>query len=183
MKTREMTTKLARVGAIILLAVGLMASTAMAQDKHDAGSRPSGFYIGVEMAAGTLEPISGTTYGNTLVLNYYNENETRCLTVSLDYSTAQFIPDSFIVTGGSWSLVVFRDGIYQGTIYGKVLSGNVLISSNNNGDPTQLTDANVQSTGGMGAFEGKAFKDLSGAFSATTDLRSSGAKGNMALNF
>lgn len=177
MKTREMTTKLARVGAIILLAVGLMASTAMAQE------RPIGYYVGVEMATGTPEPINGSVYGNTLVLNHFNENETRCLTVSIDYSTPQFVPDSFIVMGGSWSLVVIRDGVYQGTIYGKVLSGNVLISSNKDGDPVQLTDINLQTSGGMGEFEGKAFKDLSGVFSATTNLRSSAAKGNITVNF
>lgn len=184
MKTREMTTTkvLTRMAAILMLAVGLMTSAAMAQSNERGEFRPIGYYVGVETAAGTLEPTSGTTYGNTLVMNGFGEWDTHCLTVSLDYSITQFVPDSFIVTGGSWSLVVFRDKVYVGTIYGKVLSGNVLLSANNNGDPIQLTQINLQTTGGLGEFEGKEIKDHSGVFDGTTDLRSNSAEGRLEIS-
>lgn len=184
MKTREMTTikLVTRMAAILMLAVGLMTSTAMAQDKERDGFRPIGYYIGVETSAGTLEPTSGTTYGNTIVMSSFGEWDTHALTVSVDYSTSQFVPDSYIVTGGTWSMVILQNNVYAGTVYGKVMSGSVFVSSNNNGDPIQLMQVNLQATGGLGVFEGKEIKNFSGSFIGTTDLRSSSAEGNVHFN-
>ena len=183
MKSRYITTPLTRMAAIMILAVGLMTSSAMAQNKHGAGFAPVGFYTGVEAAAGTLEPTTGNHYGNTLVMNSYGEWETYCLTVSIDYSITQFVPNSYIVTGGSWSLVVFRDGVYAGTLYGTVPSGNVLVSTNSSSDSIKLTQINLLTTGGLGAFNNKEFRDINGVMNATTDIRSSEAAGNVALSF
>jgi hypothetical protein len=185
MKTRENTTltTLARMAAVLILAVGLMTSTAMAQNKSNANAKPIGYYTGVETAAGTLESITGNHYGNTFVLNSYGEWDTHLLSVSLDYSTTQFVPDNFIVTGGSWSMVIIQAGGYAGTIYGKVLGGNVLITTNSTGDTTQSTQINLISTGGLGVFDGKSYRDLTGSISATTDLRTSLMQGNVVLSF
>ena len=174
---------LTRMAGILLLAVGFMTSAVMAQDNQSKDFRPIGYYIGVETAAGTLEPTSGIHFGDTVVMNSFSEWETYCLTVSVDYSTTQFVPDSYIVTGGSWSLVVFRENVYAGTLYGEIPSGNVLISTNSNGGQIQLTQLNLKSTGGLGAFDGKKSKDISGVYSTTTDLRSSHAEGNVAFSF
>jgi len=41
----------------------------------------------------------------------------------------------FPVTGGSWSLVVFRDNVYAGTLFGKVSGGAIDAVTNRNGEP------------------------------------------------
>ena len=183
MKNRNMTTAMIRTAAILIFAVGSMTSAVFAQNKDDARFRPVAYYTGVESAAGTLEPTTGSLYGNTVVLNHFNEGTTQCLSISVDYSTLQFVPDSFIVTGGSWSLVVIRNGIYVGTIYGDIPSGSVLVSTNSNGDSVQLTQANLRSTGGLGEFAGKAFKGLNGVVSSTVEMRTNQAKADVAIDF
>lgn len=184
MKTRNMTTTklVARMAAIMLLAVGFMASSAIAQDKDRPTFRPIGYYVGVEASEGTLEAASGNTYGNTIVLNSFGEWDTNSLTVSLNYSTNQFVPENFIVTGGTWSMVVTQNNVYAGTIYGKVMAGNVQLSTNNNGDSIQITQIMLQATGGLGVFEGKEIKGRSGSFDVTTDLRSRQSEGNVQFN-
>ena len=155
----------------------------MAQDLKDGEIRPIGYYIGVESTEGTLDPATGIHYGNTVVLNSISEWNTSSLTVSVDYSTNQFVPDNFIVTGGSWSLAIFQNGNYLGTVYGKVSSGTVRLATNAQGASIQLTEVNLQPTGGLAEYEGKKFEDITGAFTATTDLRSSHSEGNISFNF
>jgi hypothetical protein len=185
MKTQiTATTKtLIRLTAILILTVGLMTTAALAQNKDDGKFAPVGFYTGVQSAEGTLEPITGIRYGNTLVMNSFGEWETYCLTVSLDYATTQFVPNSFIITGGSWSLMVIRDNAYLGTVYGKVSGGDVLVSTNSNGEQIQVTQLNLQATGGLGAFTGKKVVNLSGIGTMTTDLRSGRLQGDVTFNF
>ena len=188
MKTQNMTTiqPLAKMVGILMLAVGLVTNTAMAQSKPLPILSPGGHYAGVESSPGTLEPSTGIRYGNTLVLNSFAKSETRHLTISLDYSIAQFVPNNFIVIGGSWSLVVFRDGAYFGTLYGNVASGNVLVQESNNTEPgylTQVTQVNLQGMGGLGEFEGEKAIYLGGACDVTTDLRKGQAEGIVNFNF
>ena len=185
MKARNITTTktLTSVVAILILAAGVLTSVAMSQDKGGVGFAPAGYYTGVESSAGTLEPISGVTFGNTVVLNSFGEWETYCLSVSLDYSTTQFVPNSFIATGGTWSLVVFREGVYFGTIYGTISSGNILVAENVNGDPIQLTQLQLRGTGGLGSFERNSVRDISGYLNTITDLRSKSVAGSVELNF
>jgi len=188
MKTQSVRTisSLAKMVAFLMLAVGLVTNTAMAQSKPGPTVSPGGHYAGVESSPGTLEPSTGIRYGNTLVLNNFAKSETRHLTISLDYATAQFVPNNFIVTGGSWSLVVFRDGAYFGTLYGNVASGNVLVQEGNNSEPgdlTQVTQVNLQGLGGLGEFEGKKAIYLGGSCDVTTDLRKGQAEGIANFNF
>lgn len=186
MKARNNTTTntLARVVAIVVLALGFMTSAVVAQEKSGDANRPDGYYHGVETSEGTLEAVTGNIFGNTVVMNYFNEDlETRCLTVSLDYATTQFVPNSFIVMGGSWSLVVISRGVYAGTIYGKILGGNVLVSENSIGRPIQSAQLNLQATGALGSFEGNKVAALSGFLDMTTDLRAKSAVGRVVLDF
>jgi hypothetical protein len=79
--------------------------------------------------------------------------------------------------------VIFRGGAYSGTVYGRILSGNVLVSTNSNGDPIQQTQANLEATGGLGVFEGRVIKGLNGVLNSTTELRSGQVQGNAEFNF
>lgn len=155
----------------------------MAQKGDSKGLAPVGIFTGQETAPGTVEPSSGMLYGNTFVLNSYGEWETHHLTISADYSINQFVPDTYGVTGGSWSLVVFRDGKYAGTLYGTVSGGNVLLITNSNGDPCKQTRIDLISTGGLGVFAGKEGEGIAGVHEAFTNVRSGETSGNTSFTF
>jgi len=140
---------------IFTLILVLGASTAIAQNMGGGGFAPPGFYTGTETSPGTYDPVSGMRWGQTFVLNSFGEWETYHLTVSIDYSTNQFVPNNFIVTSGNWNLVVVRDNAYAGTLYGNVSGGSVMLVTNSLGEIiTQQTQINLRSTGNMGIFAG-----------------------------
>ena len=179
--------QITKIATMLVLVVGLMTSAAFAQKKDGGGFAPVGFYTGFETASGTMEPTSGVNYGNTFVMNSHGEWETHHLTISVDYSVNQFVPNSFVVTGGSWSLVIFRDNTYTGTLYGKVSGGSVLLTTNNNGDPSKQTNMSLQATGGLGVFAGvftgRGSKEITVVYEASTNLRSGETSGNAVIVF
>lgn len=178
-----MTKQIAKIAMMLILAVGLTAGAAAAQNK-DGGFAPVGIYTGIETAAGTLDPFSATRYGDSFVLNSFGEWESHHLTVSLDHSTDQIVPNNFIVTGGTWSLIVIRDNQYAGTLYGKVSTGSVSLITDGNGEEvSKQVQINLSSTGGLGIFAGRKDETISGVYNATTDLRSKETQANVNFNF
>jgi hypothetical protein len=180
---KKMTKQLIKM-MMLVLAIGLTASAATAQVKNNGGFAPVGFYAGIETADGTLDQISAIRYGNNFVLNSFGEWETYHLMVSLDYTTNQIVPNNFIVTGGSWSLAIVRDNQYAGTLYGDVQTGSVNLTTNDNGETvSKQMQVNLRSIGGFGIFAGRAGKNISGAYNATTDLRSKETRGTTNFGF
>jgi hypothetical protein len=121
---KKMIKNIAKMAMMLVLAMILTAGAGVAQTKGGSLA-PVGLYTGLETNDGTFEPASATHYGNTFVLNSFGEWESYHLTVSLDYSMNTFVPNSWIARGGNWSLVVIRDNQYAGTLYGRVISGEV----------------------------------------------------------
>ncbi len=179
-----MTKQMTKIAMMMVLAIGLMASAVTAQNKDGGGVIPIGIYTGIETAEGTLEQISAIRYGNSFVLNSFGEWESHHLTVSVDYATNQFVPNNFIVTGGTWSMMVVRDNQYAGTLYGDVQSGSVNITTNANGEEvSKQVQVTLRSSGGLGMFAGKESENISGVYDAITDLRSKETNGNANFNF
>lgn len=169
---------------MLVLVIGLMASAATAQ-VDGGGFSPVGIYTGVETADGTCDPASGMCYGNTSVMNSYGEWETHHLTVSLNYVA---IPNhngsGSGITGGSWSLVVFRDNAYAGTLYGNVSDGAIVLVQNEKEEATsKQVQISLRSTGGLGIFSAKEYENLSGAYEARIDLRTKETSGSASFNF
>jgi len=162
-----------------------MVSAAAAQSRDSGnGLAPVGIYTGVETSPGICDAMSGMCHGNTFVLNSYGEWEIHHLTVSLNYSTNQFVPNNFIVSGGSWSLVIYRDNVYAGTLYGEVQTGSVRLITDGNGEETsKRVQASLLATGGLGMFAGKESENISGVYDATTNLRSSETTGSLYFPF
>jgi hypothetical protein len=176
--------QITKIAAMLVLVIGLMASAAMAQNKGDEGFAPVGIYTGMESAPGTLNLANSMCYGNSFVLVSFGEWETHHLTVSLNYSTNSFMANHYIVTGGSWSLVVIRDNQYAGTLYGKVETGSVQLMTDSDGkEVSKKVQAILLSTGGLGVFEGKHGENISGVYDMTTDLRSSQTTGSANFSF
>ncbi len=177
-----MTKQMTKIAMMMVLAIGLMASVATAQ--KSGGFAPVGIYTGIETDEGTPDPISAIRYGNSFVLNSFGEWETHHLTVSVDYATNQIVPNNFIVTGGTWSLVVMRDNQYAGTLYGDVQVGSVNLTTNANGEAvSKQVQVTLRSSGGLGIFAGRAGKNISGVYNTITDLRSNETNGNANFGF
>ena len=174
------------LASVIFLITGTTAAAAT-PNKSD-GFIPIGIYTGVETAAGTFDPLSGMYWGNSFALNSFGEWESAHLTVSVNYSTNQFNPGGgFIVTGGTWSLVVIRDSQYFGTINGEVSGGTIsLITDKEMGLViARQSQINLRATGGLGSFQPREIKDLNGVLKATTDFvgRSKETTGILPLAF
>ena len=173
---RQMT----EIAMMLILVFGLSASVAKAQIA-------SGFYTGAETAPGTCEPSTSVCYGNTYVLNSFGEWESSHLTVSLDYVGIPNRNGSGMgIVGGNWSLVVFRDNQYFGTLYGRVETGNIiLITDSPSGEEVskRQVQATLISTGGLGTVNGKEFENIRAELTAISDLRSGEAQGTADFNF
>lgn len=177
-----MTKQMTKIAMMMILAIGMMASAATAQNKG--GFAPVGIYTGVETSQGKCNLASAMCYGNTFVLTSYGEWETHHLTVSLNYSLNTFVPNNFLVTGGTWSLLVIRDNQAAGTLYGEIQNGSINIITDNNGEAvSKQVQAYLRSTGGLGIFAGKKGEDIGGVYSATTDSRSKETTGSAGFNF
>ena len=134
----------------------------------------NGSFTGVESSPGVCDMMIATCFGNTFVLNGFGENESRYLTVSLNYYNS--LPNGgngFSVLGGTWSLVVIRDNQYAGTLYGVVENGSIVFPETNPGSNEKITTVNLKTIGGLGVFDGRRSKKiLYYELRMTTDLMS-----------
>jgi len=182
--------QMTKIAAVIILAIGFTTSAA-AQGKTNFVLTQSIPLTGIETARGTFEPMTNMFYGNSFVLNNFGESETHLLTVSLDYSNSlaywcEYCDalNSFPVTGGSWSLVVFRNNVYAGTLFGKVSGGAIDAVTNRNGEPGfRQMQINLQATGGLKSFAGKRSANMSGVYETITDVSSNQTTGNVYFTF
>lgn len=179
-----MTKKMTKIAMMMVLAIGLMTSAAMAQIKGG-GFGPIGIYSGIETAEGTFDSMTAIRYGNTFVLNSHGEWETHHLTVSIDYLLSGTTPnEGFAVVSGSWSLVVYRDNVYAGTLHGDILNGVVVFPDNAQKSPAaKRVQLSLRSTGGLGIFKGKSGEDIAGIYDARTDLHSKETQGTANFGF
>lgn len=168
-----MTKQMTKIAMIMVLAIGLMTSSAMAQKTDDNGGvAPVGIYTGIQTDEGILDPASGMTRGNTFSLNSSGESERHHLTISIDYQAA-FVPDNFIVTGGSWTLLIFRNDGLDEVLYGEVRGGSVVLISEAKGEPSaKQVSVMLISTAILGVDDTKQEKQMSGVYDAITDLNS-----------
>ena len=177
-----MTKKITKTAAVIILAIGLLTNAA-AQNVTDGNGIIQSPFTGIETANGTFERQTDKFYGNSFVLNSFGEWETRHFTVSLDYLCEKCGENShFPVTGGAWSLVIFRENVYVGTLYGKVSGGTIDVVTNRNGEPGfRQMQIKLEVTGGMGRFAGKRSGNI-GVFEAITDAVSNQTTGYVNLD-
>lgn len=136
-----------------------------------------------QLSAGDIEFVTGTTYGST----FYGQtvgDVSGFMFVSMNYTSLQAPPADMIsegtaggvsqVTGGSWSKLIFIKGEYVGSVYGRVVGGELVWSANKRGTTTNInlqltaddgTEAYVGNAG-TGTFEG--MLDLSSKFSTVS---------------
>lgn len=170
---------------IIVLLFAIPATVATAQNNNRDSFIPTDSYIGIESAAGTCQTATTMScYGNTFVLTGTSEAETRHLTVSLNYSN--YLPNcenNFVISGGTWSLVVMREGKYAGTLYGNVTDGSIAFPIMENESDKKLIYVNLQITGELGSFENKRRKENLAWLNLTTSSASRQTAGHLFLTF
>jgi hypothetical protein len=184
-RRKEMYKTIIKFTGIITLAAAIITSAVSAQNKIDGGGlAPAGYYTGVETAQGNCDEPSGMCYGNTFVLNSSGEWETHHLSVSLDYSLGNsIVRNQYAISGGTWSLVIYRDNAYAGTLYGTISGGDVLLTTLSSGDAVKQTQLNLLSTGGLGALTGKKYAGIAGVYQAETNVRSGETSGAAVFAF
>jgi hypothetical protein len=136
---------------------------------------PGMIFNGVETAQGVFDPLTGTRWGNTFILNSHGEWETKHLTLAINYFENSFNPTSPMeITGGSWSLVFFHEGAYAGTVYGEVTAGSVVFAE---GDPkraskpaSKLATVHLKTFSGLGIFENGRHEGFDSIIHVNTNL-------------
>jgi hypothetical protein len=79
--------------------------------------------------------------------------------------------------------VIIRNNQYAGTLYGEIQTGSVHLASDSSGETvSKQVQANLLSTGGLGVFESN-YRDISGVYDMTTNLRSDATTGNADFTF
>jgi len=173
--------QITKIAAMIILAIGLTTSAA-AQSRTESGLLQYIPLTGIETAQGTFEPTTNIVYGNTFVLTNLEGLETHLFTISLNYLGQQGANNQFPVTGGSWSLVVYRNNVYTGTLFGKVSGGAIdAIITNSEESTFRQMQVNLQATGGLKSFAGSRSARISGVFEAITDTSSNQTSGNITI--
>lgn len=159
-----MNKQMTKIAMMVVFAIGLMTAAVSAENELAKGF----IYDGVESSAGNQDPVSRFQYGNTYVLISLGEAESRYMTVSVN-SREMF--KGVAVTGGVWSVAVFRDGAYVGTVYGEVMSGDIQEIVNKKGELIgKQTQIDLQGTGGTGIFDNEESQKINGSLNMTTDL-------------
>jgi len=104
---------------------------------------------GIETSTGTV--VGDTRYGATFT-SAVSGDVTGAFTASVNYRPAYPRPAlTHLATGGSWSLAVYRQGQYQGTVFGPVGTGTL----HWNVDVTEgAISVDLQVTGGTGTYLG-----------------------------
>lgn len=165
--------QMTKITMMLVLVIGL-AGAALAQNETSVdGILPvGGNYTGMETSPGNCDAIDGTCSGNLFVMTSDGKQESHTLVLFLKYSINTFVPNSYVVTGGSWSLIVVRDNRYAGTLHGEILSGDMVLVQGEEVEPSSKeVRLNLASSQGFGIFDGKAGVNISGVYNATTDLK------------
>lgn len=124
---------------------------------------------GVETTLGTYDEINEKCWSNTFAVNGSDRSETYHFTISMDYLVTKPGVDNN-VTGGTWTLAVYKSGVYSGMLYGTISGGYIIWKSDRDGNlVSRYTAAKINVLGGTDAFE-NIETGLSGVFSATSEV-------------
>lgn len=109
---------------------------------------------GVELSTGTFDKIDDKCWGNSYVVAGDDGNLAVQFTISLDYVSGT--PDGQngnSATRGNWAVAVYRDGQYQGSIYGDLVVGFLSWKIRDGLINHGFMNAKLRVTGGTGTFE------------------------------
>jgi hypothetical protein len=118
-----------------------------------------------EISAGNNDSISGPTYGWTCS-GTTDGDMSGFIFISMDYASDITTPGEAArsgvksVIGGSWSKLIFVDGVYAGSIHGRLVGGQLVVNNIAGTTSMNLTltvedgDGDYAGSAGYGTFEG-----------------------------
>lgn len=108
---------------------------------------------GVQSEEGLADSGNDTRLGNTFVLTGGNENVSVSLTISMNYTAAE--PDierGNKVIGGTWTMTVYKNGVYFGVMYGSVSGGAINWQMADDVLISRQTDVQLDINGGLDGY-------------------------------
>ncbi|MBV9211889.1 MAG: hypothetical protein JOZ52_14705 [Acidobacteria bacterium] len=143
--------KFAYTIALMLVLVG----SAFAQKPSDNGTVYAGFSFyeqmgGVETSAGTVDLEDNVTWGKTIAVR----GETSDFNAHLNLKGVnQDVNNGNEIIGGTWSLTIYKGGVFQGVLFGEFIGGNVTYKADRNGVITaEFVEGAMVVKGGTGAY-------------------------------
>ena len=120
---------------MVLILAGVAVGQSLATKDRSTGDRtdpvivmfgPGVSLMGVQNTPGTYDFLNDKCWGNTFVLNGSGEWFTSHLTVTMDYISGQPNPDGGnMISYGTWTMTIYKEGAYFGTLYGEIASGDI----------------------------------------------------------
>lgn len=137
-----------------------------------------------ELSPGDTDSISGPTYGWTCYGTTVGDLS-GFVFISMDYTSDYLTPGGATrsgvksVIGGSWSKLIFVDGVYAGSVYGRIVGGQLVV---NNIDGTTSMNLVLTAEDGTGDYVGS---QGNGTFEGVLNQNSKarGVTGQLILNY
>lgn len=150
-----------------------LAGSAFAQSAFDSNATDfikSAINVGgVEITKGTYDNAENKFWSNTFALHGDNQEFSYHSTISMDYIYTKSATFSEI-SGGHWSLGVFKEGIYIGMVYGDIAGGFITWDVDKSGVPvSRFTTVKVRVLGGTGDFANIGHGMVGGSFMAYSE--------------
>lgn len=109
-------------------------------------------FAGRETSSGLSLPESSLVRGNRFVL--ISDQQANAKTITISFDLAQTEPNKYEITDCYWTIVVFEDGVYVGTIFGDTTDGKAVDQANGGQVLNRTITAHLRVLGGMDRFEG-----------------------------
>jgi hypothetical protein len=172
---------------IFLLAVALLlAASIIAQDPVRQPGKPplsapanpiNISFSGNEVAPAAFDSQANMFHGNSFALVSEDRENINTLSISYDYVQDEQDATIYHVVSGSWMLTVYDNGVYTGTLYGDLASGDMteLID----GETGQVIRHDIKAafhiTGGLDGYaDTQPAEGVSGTYIAYTDYNEEG---------
>lgn len=128
----------------------VLAGAAFAQFLPAGTGRGAFSFSGSETTGDSFGMAAGS-FGNTFALNGANDDYSSVLlTTAFTFDGPEDPVNGNSIVGGTWNAAIYRKGVYIGSIYGDVTTGNVMWTSSEN----KNIYAEFSVTGGNGDFAG-----------------------------
>lgn len=143
------------------------------------------YLTGIQSAEGLDESFNDVRSGNTFVLSGGDESVSVHLTISMNYTSAT--PDLVMgnkIVGGTWTLIVYKNDVYFGTLYGDVSGGEISWKTDGRDNfISRQTDVKFAIAGGLDGYEYREEESVisENILSITTNLSRRGPKSEALL--
>lgn len=127
-------------------------------------------FTGRETSGGSYDSMNRLQRNNTFVMASEGQTNASSMTTAFDMIPGDEI-NTFKIVDGRWTIMVYENGLYVGSIYGEFFDGRVTDQVDGSGNRTMRTVTSwFRIKGGIGRFENAGSEEnASGQFTSVTD--------------